>query len=254
MSNTRIWDKVKSVDDKYTKDSNQGGRKQTSITTLYPVMKMTEVMGPIGELWRPNVVDQYLENTKPVEIGGVVMMDGDSVVWEQTHTLFMQILTRGSTADEFEVACQQFGHTKRRYVAGKTAGGRYLTVDEEAPKKSYSDALKKCLSLFGVCADVYMGDFEDNQYRAEAQDRIMIEKADKSADEEEAQKLAMKAEFDDGIKAIELCPTLEAAKKVYTTKIRYFNSRLGSAKFNKSAEYSIRKLTDAIEKKQETDK
>jgi hypothetical protein len=41
-------------------------------------------------------------------------------------------------------------------------------VDDEAPKKSLTDAVGKCLSLLGFAADVHMGLWDGDKYTAEA--------------------------------------------------------------------------------------
>jgi hypothetical protein len=42
-----------------------------------------------------------------------------------------------------------------------------LFTDEEAPKKSVTDAISKALSWLGFAADVYLGKFDGNKYTNE---------------------------------------------------------------------------------------
>lgn len=58
----------------------------------------------------------------------------------------------------------QFGQTT---FVGRNRNG--LFTDEEAPKKSLTDAMSKCLSLLGFSADVYLGRFDDNKYVSDLQ-------------------------------------------------------------------------------------
>lgn len=238
--NLKLWNAVKTVDTKYVKDATVDGIKITSISSLYPVHMMTKALGPIGGLWRPVIVKEEFVNTQPIVIKGEHVFDGDKIVWEQDHKLLIRIETRASTESNFELAAEQFGHTKYRYVTSKG----YIAVDHEYAKKSYSDALKKCLSLFGVCADVFMGDFDDVNYRKEVQAQIAIEKADKNDEEELKQLEEMKACFDDAIEAFELIPNAQALKKVYAQKLRYFSARLNSQKLGPAA----KKLSLQLEK------
>lgn len=57
---------------------------------------------------------------------------------------------------------EQFGQTQ---IVGKNKNGFY--TDEEAPKKSLTDAMSKCLSLLGFSADIHLGLYDDNKYVAQ---------------------------------------------------------------------------------------
>ena len=237
-NNLNMWDDVSKVDAKYTKQAKVDGNPQTSIAALYPVYLMTKALGPIGELWRYKVVSQEFVNTQPVKFGKELLLDNGNIVWEQDHTLFLRIETRKSLDDDFEMACEQYGHTKYRYMSSKG----YMVVDHEYAKKSCSDALKKCLTMFGVCADVFMGDFDDKNYQYEIQQQIEIEKADKNNDEELKLFDEMKKEIEDAEKALAGVPNEHAAKKVYALKARYFKPRLNSMKFKAAAEKYLKDL------------
>lgn len=213
-SNMRIWSAVPKTDMAYTKDANVSGNRQTSVSGLYMVMLATEVLGPIGECWGYEIVDERYENTKPITLNGEMLRDGDAIIWEQTHTIRL-VLWHGKR----ENTVTQFGHTKYRYVSSK--GG--IIVDEEAPKKSVTDAMKKCLSLIGICSDVYLGLFDDANYKQAAQIENDIKKAGNS-DAEYSKKLAeLEAEVADGIKAISLCPNPQAVGRVYGIKAAYID-------------------------------
>ena len=96
MSNLSLWEKVQSVDVKATKQANVDGNKQTSINTLYPIKQFTKEMGPIGKLWRYEINEERLDNTKPMVIGGKQVTDSNGLVWEQTHTLILNFYIRYS--------------------------------------------------------------------------------------------------------------------------------------------------------------
>lgn len=215
MGNLEIWDKVKHVDASATKQANVDGNKQTSINTLYPVKLMTEALGPIGKNWKYEIDYERFDNTKPMMMKGEHVKDGDNLLWEQTHTLCLNLYVKHEGETEFS-RYQHFGHTKYRYV---TQTGKIM-VDHEYAKKSVSDALKKALSLLGVCADVYSGDFDDVHYRAEVQDKLAIEKADKSAEEEAKQVEEMKEKVEGTLKAMDQVPNERAAKLLWTNAIK----------------------------------
>jgi hypothetical protein len=68
---------------------------------------------------------------------------------------------------------EHFGVTKYK------SQNRYgVVADEEAPKKSLTDAIKKCLSMLGFCAEVYQGKFDDEYYKQSADARSQAEESD----------------------------------------------------------------------------
>lgn len=209
--NLRIWGKVPKTDPKYTKAANVGGNRQTSIDGVYMVKTITEILGPVGIGWGYSVVEERYENTKPVMIKGEsgleILRDGDSIVWEQNHTIRIEMW-----AEDRSNTFSQFGHTKFRYMK---SDGSKMIIDDEAPKKSLTDAMKKCLSLLGVCSDVFMGEFDDKAYQDAAKLENDLKKAD-NADQEYANKTE---EFNQYISkqadAMGMCPNFTAMQKVY---------------------------------------
>lgn len=213
-NNMRVWDAVPKTDRSYTQNANVGGNKQTSVNGLYMVKLATEVLGPIGESWGYEITSERYDNTKPVmvksESGLDILKDGDSIVWEQNHTCLLT-LWHG----ERQNTIQQFGHTKYRYMK---SDGSKMIIDDEAPKKSVTDALKKCLSLLGVCSDVYMGLFDDQSYVAAADTENQLKKADDADKAYQEQIDKFRAEVADGVKAIQLSPNMDAVGRVYGLK------------------------------------
>lgn len=219
--NMRVWSAVPKTDTKHTKNANVDGNSQTTVSGLYMVKLATEVFGPVGEGWGYDVSDERYDNTKPVFVKGKegleVLRDGDSIVWEQNHTIRLT-LWHGNK----ENTVTQFGHTKFRYMK---ADGSKMIIDNEAPKKSMTDALKKCLSLLGICADVYMGMFDDVNYKAAAETENALKNADNADKEYEEQLDKFRAEVDDGVKAISQCPNIEAMNRVYGLKANMVDRR-----------------------------
>lgn len=168
--NTRFWDAFGSTDTSQVKASNVGGRNETSINGIYMVKEATRVLGPIGESWGYEVVEERVDSGKPILKPGTseFLMGPDGMIFEKIHTLKIRMWT-GNKENYFE----QYGHTKQFYI---TKTGKYM-FDEECPKKSVTDAMKKCLSLLGICSDVYMGLFDNANYRAQAEMSTFIDKA-----------------------------------------------------------------------------
>lgn len=205
--NMRIWSAIPKTDPKYTNpNTNIDGNRQTSIDGVYMVKLATEVLGPIGECWGYDVVDERYNDTKPHVMK---VNDQEILMWEQVHTIRIS-LWHGSK----ENTITQFGHTKYRYMTKNK--GWY--VDTEAPKKSLTDAMKKCLSLLGVCSDVFMGEFDDVNYQQAA----AIENDLKRADDRDAEYAKKREELDkdiaDGVATIKQCPNMQAVGNVYGLK------------------------------------
>jgi len=212
--NLRIWSSIPKTDRSYTQNANVDGNKQTSVNGLYMVKLATEALGPIGEAWGYAIDSERYDNTKPVMIVNdgkkEILKDGDSIVWEQNHTLLLT-LWHGDRSNTI----QQYGHTKFRYMK---SDGSKMIIDNEAPKKSVTDALKKCLSLLGVCADVYMGLFDDAHYVSAAETENSLKKADDNDAEYEKQLRVFRSDVDDGVKAMDMSPNFEAVSRVYGLK------------------------------------
>ena len=209
--NLKLWDSFGKTDPKYTKAANVDGNKLTSLDGVYMVKLATEALGPIGKGWGYRILEDRMDNTKPIMIdeGGVkvILKDGNDIVWEIDHTVLIE-MWQGSKENTFS----QYGHTKFRYMK---ADGSRMIVDHEYAKKSLTDAMKKCLSLIGICADVFMGEFDDVSYQQAAK----LENDLKKADDKDKEYMNKTDEFnkfiESSIKAMNDTPNAEAMKKVY---------------------------------------
>ena len=212
--NMRIWDSFPKTDEKYTKAANVDGNKQTSLSGNYMVKLATSALGPIGIGWGYKVIVDRMDETKPCMINQgsattqpVFMVIDGKTVWELNHTIMVEFWN-GTKDNTFE----QFGHTKYRYMKADLSK---VVVDNEYAKKSLTDAMKKCLSLIGVCADVFMGEFDDQDYRQVAKLEHDIAKAD-NAEAEKAKKVEeLKVFITDKVSAMDMCPNIDSMRKVY---------------------------------------
>lgn len=137
--NLKLWQSVEKTDPKYTKAFTKGGGfSGTAINATYLIRKATELWGPIGGNWGPEVVD---EKYVPGAEGTII------------HVLRINLRypPNGSVPS--------FGQTT---FVGTNKNG--LFTDEEAPKKSLTDATTKALSMLGFSADVFLGLYDDNKY------------------------------------------------------------------------------------------
>ena len=139
--NLAIWVSNQATDPAYTKTfTRAGGFSGSAINSTYQFRRATEQFGPAGKGWGWDV-----EEDRYVPCGVQVL-----------HVLRIRFWWKDSEGvHSFPV----FGQT---FLLSETKSG--LRADEEAPKKSLTDALTKALSMLGFSSDVYLGLFDDNKY------------------------------------------------------------------------------------------
>jgi hypothetical protein len=85
-----------------------------------------------------------------------------------------------------------------------------LVVDEDAPKKSVTDALVKCASYLGFAGDIFSGMWDDSKYVQHA-----------LAEYEEKDRLAARQEWLDATAlALESCETPEELKAAWSAAVK----------------------------------
>jgi hypothetical protein len=143
--NLAIWSAVEKTDPAHTKTFNRaGGFCGTAVNQAYQTRRATELFGPIGIGWGFDELEHQI-----VEGAG-----GDKVWFSKVKLWYQHDGRRGEVV--------QWGATT---FVGKNKNGPF--TDEEAGKKSITDAVGKCLSLLGFSADVYLGQFgqfDDQKY------------------------------------------------------------------------------------------
>lgn len=170
----RIWQSAKKTDPSATKANTQGGRKTTSINGYWMIQKATELWGPAGSAWGYEILDERFDEGAPIYDKETKQEQCKTVM----HTLKLGVFYPGCTKPVV-----QFGHTPYIYQS------KYGPItDTEAPKKSLMDALKKCLSMLGFSADVFMGEFDDESYIEELRNEEAIKKAENKDEERAKQK------------------------------------------------------------------
>lgn len=158
MSNLDLWESVQKTDPKYTKEFNRGGGfKGTAINPTWLSKMATDKFGPIGIGWGLTIEEENYVSGAPL-----LTQEGVRLCDEVIHVLRVSLWynyggSKGSVT--------QFGQTA---FVGRNKNG--LFTDEEAPKKSLTDAMSKCLSLLGFASDVYLGLWDDHKYVNERRD------------------------------------------------------------------------------------
>jgi hypothetical protein len=163
-----IWQAVETTPTDVVKPAKVDGQDITSIDQMYMIRKATELFGPIGIGWNYTIEEERFDEGEPI-------LDPQSqavICHVLTHTVRLSLWFRWE--GEKSEPITQFGHTRYLY---KTRSGGWKT-DSEAPKKSISDAIKKCLSLLGFAADVYTGMFDNDDYVATRNAETRIAKAE----------------------------------------------------------------------------
>lgn len=146
MSNKALWERVKTTDPKAVKAIAGKQYSGNSPNPYWIVERLTDEFGPCGIGWGFNILDERMERLTPNEVLHVARVR----LW------YVMDGKRG----EFE----QIGQTRALYA--KRDGS--LLVDEDAPKKSVTDALVKCASYLGFAGDIFSGMWDDSKYVEEA--------------------------------------------------------------------------------------
>lgn len=144
--NLALWHKVEKTDPAHVKAITGKSYRGSSPKPHWIVMKATETFGPIGIGWG-FTVDERVER-------GALISDG---FYEQMHIAKVKVWFKWN-GERGEV--EHIGGTT---FSGKYASGKIFT-DEDAPKKSVTDALIKALSMIGFAGDIFMGRYDDSKY------------------------------------------------------------------------------------------
>lgn len=165
-----VWNAVCTTDPRYTKQFTRGGGfSGTAINHTYLVREATKLWGPIGHLWKVEIVQQGLMPGAPLlqdETGPDGVIVPRVVGNEQIHFVHIRlhypVFMENDAGEKIHTGTGAVEHFGQTTFVGTNKRG-YFT-DEEAPKKSLTDAIGKALSMLGFCADVYLGLFDDNKY------------------------------------------------------------------------------------------
>lgn len=176
--NLRIWSQVDTTDTKYTKKADVNGQKITSLNGTAMIMEATRLFGPAGIGFGWKVLEERFDDGMEIFVGEAEKRL--SLGWTKNHTVrilfwFMLDGQRGEI--------EGYGCTNAVY---KSKYG--MSTDGEAPKKSLTDAIKKCLSALGFSADVFLGLHDDQNYLEQLEEELAIERAEDKVAEEERQK------------------------------------------------------------------
>lgn len=171
-NNMALWDSVATTDPAHTKGfSKGGGFKGTSPNATYQAMRATKRWGPCGLGWGVEKVEESL-------MEGHTLKCGDKCI---IHRVYVRLWYKeGGVVGEVYA----FGQTT---FVGENKYGSF--TDEDAPKKSMTDAMTKALSKLGFSADIFLGQYDDQKYVSRVRQEFADERAqDRAAAEAEEPK------------------------------------------------------------------
>lgn len=140
--NLALWSSVEKTDPSQTKAITGKPYNGTSPKPYYLVRKATEIFGPCGIGWGFIVVSERVEDGA----------EGDKVHIAHVRVWYIWNGMRGEVE-----------HVGQTMFSGRRRDGKTYT-DEDAPKKSVTDALVKALSMIGFAGDIFMGRYDDSKY------------------------------------------------------------------------------------------
>lgn len=146
IDNMRIWDRVCMTDPKHVKPITGKDYGGNSPKPYWIVRRLTEEFGPCGIGWGYDIESERFDR------------------FSETDTLHVAKVRFWYLLDGKRGEVVQMGQTKASY----TTGNGKFKVDEDAPKKSVTDALVKCASYLGFAGDIFMGLWDDSKYVQQA--------------------------------------------------------------------------------------
>ena len=170
-----LWNRVKTIDPRYTKNANLKGQNITTFSFQSVVMMATEQFGMFGHGWGYDVKDErFDEGAVIVQASTFEDAEGKMIhtkeIKEITHTLLVSFWYK---LDGEKIECPiQAGHTP--YLMNTKYGPKH---DDEYYKKTLADSIKKSLSMLGFGADIFLGLNDDPHYMAMMQEQKQLQES-----------------------------------------------------------------------------
>ena len=140
--NLNLWKSVCITDPSAVKPITGKQYKGNSPKPYWIIEQATKAFGPCGIGWGIQVASERFERF------------GD------TESLHIALVRVWYVLDGKKGEIEQMGQTRSSYV---TSSGKFI-VDEDAPKKSVTDGMVKCLSMLGFAGDIFSGQWDDSRY------------------------------------------------------------------------------------------
>ncbi|WP_414659240.1 hypothetical protein ACMHYC_10955 [Acinetobacter courvalinii] len=144
--NMDLWNQVFITDPLAVTPITGKTYKGSSPKPYWLIKQATKIFGPAGLGWGHNIIDQGFQPCG----------QDDMLHWAIVEFWYIK--------DEQRCAVQHMGGTKAMY---RTSTNK-LVVDDDAPKKSVTDALVKAMSSIGFAGDIFSGRWDDSKYQQDA--------------------------------------------------------------------------------------
>ncbi|WP_427167666.1 hypothetical protein [Citrobacter koseri] len=182
--NLELWKEVFKTDERFTSafSVNGGG---TSINGTYMTMIATREFGPKGIGWGVDILEERFDDGAPIT-RTVKGSDGNNtwelipdgiggILTEKNHVIKIRLwyVRNGKRGEEIAYGCTPYLYS--------TKYGPFC--DGEATKKSLTDATKKALSALGFCADIFMGLYDNPEYRQKNKAEFALKNASENAED-----------------------------------------------------------------------
>ncbi|HBT1919999.1 TPA: hypothetical protein MA372_000857 [Klebsiella pneumoniae] len=199
QDNLELWKRVFKTDERFTKAFTQNGGG-TSINGTYLTMLATREFGPKGIGWGVDILEERFDIGAPItrQVKGKdnnasweLVLDGNgNTVNEQHHVVTVRLwyILNGVRGEETAFGCTP-------YIYGSKYG---ITCDGEATKKSLTDATKKALSGLGFSGDIFMGLYDNLEYRQKNKAEFDLKNASETAEDA----VRLRQEFDDKLSRV----------------------------------------------------
>lgn len=217
--NMTLWNSVKTIDSRYTKQARVGGQQITSFSLQSVVMMATEQFGKFGKGWGYEVQTERFDEGVVIQ-PMVTHENGDiqTEVKEITHTLLISFWYMDSGD---KITCPiQAGHTP--YISRTKYGPSH---DGEYYKKTLADAIKKSLSMLGFGADIFLGLMDDAHYQQVLESEKHLQAASELPAKIEAFDKEIRALFKN-YSSVNMSHSLTAMYKSHCQKIQIECNRL----------------------------
>jgi hypothetical protein len=156
--NLALWQAVEKTPLEHTKPITGKSYSGNSPKPHYLIHRATETFGPCGIGWG-FTVEERIED-------GAWLADG---FYEKLHIAKVRVWFKwNGELGEVE-------HIGGTVFSGRRKNGQAFS-DEDAPKKSVTDALVKALSMIGFAGDIFMGRYDDSKYVAELRQEAASER------------------------------------------------------------------------------
>lgn len=189
--NLKLWESVSTTDPDFTKKVNQRGG-YTSISPQYQLREATKAFGPYGKGFGFESCDL---DYGQLEALGLVLV----------KAVFFFV----ESGSKYTFPINNAWPAKQ--------GSR---IDPDFAKKAETNTLSKALSKLGFSADVFMGEFDDDEYVNVVKNEKTLEKAEDKIAEEERQKAEYRDKCANELRLVETASNLNDLQMTFSDYVR----------------------------------